>query len=125
MVSNYYLHRFLKCHLLVHGYNQQNSGSGQLPVEYRQQVFLEQAYHYPKFLQRQDILDFVSSLSAILSKIFERTVGELFIPPQLWLCVLHLMRVRYLQLTNGTFINTLPSTGEILSKYSPLIGAAH
>ena len=63
--------------------------------------------------------------SAILSKIFERTVGELLFHSAFALWAASSASSMSSTEERGIFVNTLPSTGERLSKYSPLTGATH
>ena len=68
---------------------------------------------------------FCSKRSAILSRMLERVVGD-----ELFHCALALWAASKASSMSsaderGTLVNTLPSTGEIFSKYSPFTGATH
>ena len=68
---------------------------------------------------------FSSRRSAILSNKFERVVGDDLPQAALALCAASSASSISSADERGTLVNTLPSTGEILSKYSPLTGATH
>ena len=68
---------------------------------------------------------FCSRRSAILRSKFERVVGEDLFHCSLALCAASSASSMSSTDERGTFVKTLPSTGEIFSKYSPFTGATH
>ena len=66
-----------------------------------------------------------SRRSAIFNSIFERVVAEDLLHCALALCAASSASSISSTLERGILVNTLPSTGEMLSKYSPFTGATH
>ena len=68
---------------------------------------------------------FCSKRSAIFNNRFERVVGDALFQDALAACAASSASSISAVEERGIFVNTLPSTGEMLSKYSPLTGGTH